>query len=155
LKLIEELPQVELHATGEFKMGTPGYGVVIRTGYGVFNILKDKPTVLGSDNYEGNIELSNCKRFIKVRGPDVEYILDAERMKVSIFHINVRANRPDEGIAFSREHCVFGKGIEHIHGFKGVVFVQCPWVEQDKVDTLVQKYLGLREKQLKEAMNAK
>lgn len=155
MKLIEELPQVELHVTGEFKMGTPGYGVVIRTRHGVFNFLKDKPSVLGNDNHDDDIEFSNCKRFIKVRGPDIEYILDAGRMKVSIFHINVRANRPDEGIAFSREHCVFGNNIEHIHGFKGVVFVQCPWVEQDKVDTLVQKYLGLREKQLKEAMNAK
>lgn len=159
MRLLESYPKIELHSTGEFRMGAPGYGIVIRTKYGVFDFLKQQPTVIGSEDYSSVIEFSNCSRFIRVSGPDVEYVLDSKFLKVSIFKINVRAPRsPDgdwgEGVAFSHEHCVIGREVEHISGFRGTVFIQCPWVTQELASKLVKTYEELRQRQLVAAMDA-
>ncbi len=82
MQLLESFPKIELYSTGEFRMGAPGYGIVIRRKYGAFDFLKKQPTVIGSEDYSSVIEFSSCSRFIRVCGPDIEYVLDSKFLKV-------------------------------------------------------------------------
>jgi hypothetical protein len=161
MERLEKFPQIEVHPIGEFKMGAMGYGLTIRTAYGTYDFLKDVPTLIGTSCHSSAVEISNDGRYIKVSGPDVKYILDSKNMKASIYRITVRAESEKEQYAWSEsvnfiseENCVFGKNTEHIKGFHRHVYLQCQWVTQEEILSLVSKYQTLREEQLKVAGNA-
>ncbi|MFT6910396.1 MAG: hypothetical protein ACJAS1_007125 [Oleiphilaceae bacterium] len=161
MELLEKLPIIEIHPIGEFRMGAMGYGLSIHTVYGTYDFLKDIPTLIGSTNYDSAVEISEDQRYFKVSGPDITYILDSKNMKASIYRITVRAVSEKEQYAWSEsavysseENCVFGKNTEHINGFHRHVYLQCQWVVQDEILSLVSKYKNLREDQLKVAGNA-
>lgn len=158
MKLLEKLPKVELHEIGEFRMGAIGYGVVIRTAYGVIDFLKDEPTVIGSTLSDNTITFSDDDRYIKINCPDVIFIVDSKYQKVSIYRITVHAGLLEpgnwfEGTVSSSENCVYGRQVTHINGFKEGIYLQCPWVKQCEVLHFVRKYQCFREKQLDEALN--
>lgn len=159
MELLDKLPKIEIHPIGEFRMGAMGYGLTIRTAYGTYHFLKDIPTVIGSTNYESVVEISKDERYFKVTGPDVTYILDSKYMKASVYRITVRADvieadGSSEDMVYSVENCVFGKEKVHINSFLSHVCVQCPWVGQDEILSLVSKYQKFRKDQLAAAINA-
>lgn len=160
MRLLEKLPKIEIIPIGEFRMGAMGYGLTIRTSYGTYDFLKDVPTLIGSDDPSSAVEISKDERYFKVSGPDVSYILDSKYMKVSIYRINVRAVSKgtyawsENIMCISEENCVFGRNTEHISGFHRHVYLQCLWVGQDEILSLVRKYQALREGQLQDAINA-
>ncbi len=139
-------------------MGAMGYGLSIHTANGSFCFLKDLPTLIGNTNFEKIVEVSKDGRYLRVTAPDVTYILDSESMKVSIFRITVRAavigqDGVKEGIVYTTENCVFGRDQEHLSAFTVPIYLQCPWVGQDRIQDLVGRYRSLREKQLAAALN--
>ncbi|WP_428241179.1 hypothetical protein [Gynuella sp.] len=159
MELIDKLPKIEIHSVGEFRMGAMGYGLTIRTSYGTYDFLKDVPVLIGSTHYETVVDISNDERYFKILSPDVTYILDSKHMKASIYRIAVRAaiegdDGRSESIVYSEENCVFGQETQHINGFREHIYLQCPWVGQDQILSLVGKYQALRENQLKAAIHA-
>ncbi len=160
MELLDEFPIIEVHPIGEFRMGVMGHGVTIRTAYGTYDFLKEIPTLIGTSEYNSIIEISDDKRYFKISGPDVKYILDSLNMKVSIYRITVGAEYMgnyawSERVRYSsEENCVFGDHAEHISGFKRNVYIQCKWVDQSEILSLARKYQNFREKQLIDAVKA-
>lgn len=114
--------------------------------------------MIGSTNNEDVVELSKDERYFKVIGPDITYVLDSMNMKVSIYRITVRAAISENGWSgggvYSTENCVFGKNTVHINNFRSHVCLQCPWVGQNEISSLVRKYQEFREAQLSAAVRA-
>ena len=161
MELLEKLPKIEIHPIGEFRMGAMGYGLTIHTAYGIYDFLRDIPTLIGTDNHSSAVEISKDERYFKVSGPDVKYILDSKYMNVSVYRINIRAKSERGRYAWSEsvscyteENCIFGRNTEHIRGFHQNVYLQCPWVGQDEILSLICKYQKLRVAQIIDAINA-
>jgi len=119
MKLFEKLPKIEIHPIGEFRMGVMGYGITIRTAYGTYDFLKEIPTLIGSSKYNSIIEISDDKRYFKVSGTDVKYILDSLNMTVSIYRITVSAESMgnyawSERVSIPRKKIVYLGGMQNI-----------------------------------------
>ncbi|WP_415753803.1 hypothetical protein [Pseudomonas leptonychotis] len=159
MNLLEKLPKIETIPIGEVRMGCEAFGLIIKTAYGDFEIFKDMPILVGSENYQDRIEISSCNKYIKVLGSLGVYILNVQDQSVSIYKTTIHANVIDtrdfgEGTEWSEEQAIYGKVKTHINSFKNHFYLQFPFVKKEHFHSTLVNYEKLRIKQIKDAVNA-
>jgi hypothetical protein len=159
MNLLEKFPKIETIPIGEIRMGCEAFGLIIKTAYGDFEIFKDMPILVGSENYQDRIEISSCNKYIKILGSFGVYILDVHDQSVSIYKTTIRANVIDtrgfgEGSEWSEEQAIYGAVKTHIDSFKSHFYLQFPFIKKEHFQSTLESYETLRIKQIKEAVNA-
>ncbi|MFG1488451.1 hypothetical protein ABMA58_04310 [Oceanospirillum sp. HFRX-1_2] len=145
--IVEHIALIPL---GEIRMGCDAYGMLITTNFGVFDFLKNKPVLIGTQDHSRIIEQSSCKRYLLIKAAFTTYILDIKEQAISVYKTNIRGSSGE----WCEEHAVYGKKNEHIKGFSTHYFLQFPFVKQDKFDQVLAGYESLRRRQIEEAVNA-
>ena len=141
---------IELNPLGEIRMGCDAYGVVIKTNFGVFDLFKETPILIGNTDHSRVIIHSKCHRYLLLKGSFGTYILDIKDQAISIYKTTIRG----AGSEWSEEQAIFGKGKTHIKGFNQTYYLQFPFVRQEQFNEVLSKYESLRKKQIEEAVNA-
>lgn len=145
--IVEHIALIPL---GEIRMGCDAYGVIITTNFGVFDFLKDKQVLIGSQDYSRIIEQSSCKRYLLIKAAFTTYLLDIKEQAVSVYKTSIRGSSGE----WCEEQAIYGKKSEHIKGFSAHYFLQFPFVKQDKFDLVFAGFERLRRRQIEEAVNA-
>ncbi|WP_415891177.1 hypothetical protein ACMXYV_07600 [Neptuniibacter sp. SY11_33] len=141
---------IELNPLGEIRMGCDAYGVVIKTNFGVFDIFRDTPVLIGSTDHSKCITQSKCKRYLLMNGSFGTYILDIKDQSISIYKTTIRGATNE----WCEEQAIFGKDKSHIKGFSQHYYLQFPFVRQAQFNEVLAKYESLRQKQIEAAVNA-
>jgi len=110
--------------------------------------------LIGSDDYSMVIEKSSDGNALCISGQCATYILKLKKNLISLYKITVR----DANNEWTEETPVFGQEKMHIDGFKRHYSIQVPFVPDDvpdeELDTYMENYVQLRQKQREEAVNA-
>lgn len=141
---------IELNPLGEIRMGCDAYGVVIATNFGVFDIFKETPVLIGSKDHSKCITQSDCNRYLLLKGSFGTYILDIKDQSISIYKTTICGETNE----WSEEQAIFGKDKIHINGFSQHYYLQFPFVRQTQFNEVLARYKSLRKEQIEAAVNA-